>query len=436
MNEAGGDPIGLEAYMRHIMNQYPNQQPKLIVKDTHMAYQRRNLLQYYYNQSLWMPSLSQTARDPIVIHTEPAAEPFLKGISVESDRPVGFQEWRKFGTPLNAPGQTSHHPAVKEHEFIAWILTMYFLSALEVVAIAAGMNNKTDAHSFLYRHCPKPDTVGDVGATRKTLLPEPMYAAALNSTKSYNSVLFGEKSGQVWSMNDVHCRTSFEPIVSGDLSGIVLSGGVGEEINVMLPKSKMFYNSGWVLDLGEDEKKAKRNLDRFEGHGFIDRKKGYYGIFASGSLHLFLPHEAKDKDQRRPVSGDPANLYFKSIVTCEVNEKRRSSACHSVFDIHYMIGGANATQISSIDTPATTYYGRKICTHIMVPATSKLTTVAEIHAAKDFDRKRSNTHRQVEWRNDQVGLLLTITVTNHRIVRRDDACSISHVVWEIGRAHV
>ena len=432
MNEAGGDPSGLEAYMRHIMQQYPSKQPKLIVKDTYMADRRRSLLQYYYNQSLTAPSLSRTARDPIVIHTEPAVEPFLKNIRKETDRPVGFQEWRKFGTPLNAPGQSSHHPAVKEHEFIAWILTMHFLSALEIVALAESMTDENEAHRFLYTHCPAPD-ITRAASTSSTLLPEPMYAPAKNSTKSWNSLLFGEKSlndDEIWTMNDMHCRTSFEPIVSGDLSEIVISGGIGEELDVMLPKSKMFYNSGWVLDLGDDEKKAKRNLDRFKGHGFIDSKKAYYGIFASGPLQLFLPYESRSENEGQPTSSEPANRWIKSIVVCEANEKRRSSSCQSASDIHFIIGEENATHISSIDTPATTFYGRKICIHVKVPETATLTSIAEIKATKNFNAKRSNIHRSIAYRADQVGLLLTITVSNKRIVRRDDACSISHVIWE------
>lgn len=42
MNEAGGKPEGLEAYVRHVM--MLDRAPKLIVKDTHMAVARRNLL--------------------------------------------------------------------------------------------------------------------------------------------------------------------------------------------------------------------------------------------------------------------------------------------------------------------------------------------------------------------------------------------------------
>ena len=42
MNEAGGKPEGLEAYIRHVMRL--DRAPKLIVKDTHMAEARRNIL--------------------------------------------------------------------------------------------------------------------------------------------------------------------------------------------------------------------------------------------------------------------------------------------------------------------------------------------------------------------------------------------------------
>jgi hypothetical protein len=433
MNEAGGDPFGLEAYIRHIMAKYPNKQPKIIVKDTHMAYQRRELLQYYYNQSKTNPLLSRTARDPIVLHTDPAVQPFLNDIRIEAQRPIGFQEWRKFGTPPNAPGHTSHHPAVKEHEFIAWILTMHFLAALEVVALADGMDDEEKAHTFLYQHCPSNDIPS---ATSNTVpLPEPLNEKAKNSTDAWNSILFGESQlskSQDWHMNVVQCRTSFEPIVSGDMSEIVVSGGVGDDLDIMLPKSKMYYNSGWVLDLSDDEKRSKRNLDRFQGHGFIDSKKAYYGIFTSGPLQLFLPYESTTGNiQNLPRIGDIANRWFKSIVICEVNERRRSTACNAVFDMHFVVGGVNASQISSIDNTATTYFGKKLCTHMSVPDTSTITSISELKVSGKFlSNKQSKVHRSATISDNQVGLLLTVSVHNHRINRRDESCSISHVVWE------
>ena len=83
MNEAGGDPLGMEAYIRHVL-QLPRR-PKLIVKDTYMATQRRDLLQYYYQ--------SGALKDPVVVHTDLATEHFL--LRDDRDLPVGFREWRK-----------------------------------------------------------------------------------------------------------------------------------------------------------------------------------------------------------------------------------------------------------------------------------------------------------------------------------------------------
>ena len=83
MNEAGGDPFGLEAYIRHAL-QLPRR-PKLIVKDTHMATQRRDLLKYYLQ--------TRDLKDSVVLHTEPATEPFLS--REDRDLPLGFRDWRK-----------------------------------------------------------------------------------------------------------------------------------------------------------------------------------------------------------------------------------------------------------------------------------------------------------------------------------------------------
>jgi len=59
--------------------------PILIVKDTYIALERRNMIQRYVDL--------QTLADPIVIHTEPAVEPFLTTLS-EQHHPNGFQNWR------------------------------------------------------------------------------------------------------------------------------------------------------------------------------------------------------------------------------------------------------------------------------------------------------------------------------------------------------
>jgi hypothetical protein len=81
MKKAGGIPKGLKAYVRHMLSTYLTNPPKLIVKETRMVTQRRDVLGHY--ESLF--------QDPVVIHTDPAVKPFMD--RKEEHRPVGFQEW-------------------------------------------------------------------------------------------------------------------------------------------------------------------------------------------------------------------------------------------------------------------------------------------------------------------------------------------------------
>ena len=470
MNEAGGDPVGLEAYLRHVLTQFgtSSYSPKLIVKDTHLAVERRRLLQYYYNASVSSNSWS-TARDPVVLHTDPAAQPFLE--LPESDRPVGFQSWRQFGAPKTAPGQSLHHPAVQEHELNAWLLTMHFLSALEYLAVASDDDNMREQCRASGIRLESEEDEEDTflrGADDETKrrrhapsqLPEPLYKQAVNSTQAWTSILFGEKAatatteaGAGWHMNPVHCRTSFDPIVAGNLTDLVVSGTEGEDLDIMLPKSKMFYNRNWVLDLSDEEKKAKRNLNRFGGLGFVDSKKAYYGIYASGTLQFLLPYESfsssshnnnNSENENAPAVGDKATDWFKSVVICEVNEKRSvASACQTERDVQFTVGGVNATKkyATLLDAPGTVYLGKKLCTHLVVPEDARLTSRREIVVESEEAGGGGGTTSHVrrpppklrvdgEEERSVVGLLLTATIHNQHIVRREEACSISHVVWE------
>lgn len=88
MNEPGDVSAGLEAYLRQTLTMKKGP-PLLIVKDTHMATRRKSVIHEYVNNGL--------LKDPIIVHTDPAAEPFLR--EDESARPPGFQKWRVFGAP-------------------------------------------------------------------------------------------------------------------------------------------------------------------------------------------------------------------------------------------------------------------------------------------------------------------------------------------------
>jgi len=252
-------------------------------------------------------------------------------------------------------------------------------------------------------------------------------------------------------MNPVHCRTSFDPIVAGNLTDLVVSGTVGEDLDVMLPKSKMFYNRNWVLDLSDEEKKAKRNLNRFGGLGFVDSKKAYYGIYASGTLQFHLPYESfsssshnkyNSENENAPAVGDKATEWFKSVVICEVNEKRSvASACQMERDVLFTVGRVNATKYATLlDAPGTVYLGKKLCMHLVVPEDARLTSRRDIVVeSKDAGGGGTTSHVRhppPKLRGDDeeeqsvVGLVLTATIHNQHIVRREEACSISHVVWE------
>lgn len=400
MNEAGGDPVGLEAYVRQVLR-IPSR-PLLIVKDTHLASARRQLLRDYVDSGLFP--------DPIVLHSDPAAAPFLE--RREEFRPVGFQEWRKFGAPPGAPGQALHHPAVKEHEMIAWMLTMHFLRALELLASADDGSRPLD--------CDNEQSFG---------LSSPL---TVNTTDApWSSLFFGQPRQEGWKMNDIVCRTTFDPILSGNLSDIVVGGSIGEDMNVMLPKSNMFYNRGWVLDLSANEKKAKHKLDRFGGLGFVDGKKAYYGLVTSGMLQFLLPYEPP-QGQPTPIDGDEASKWFQSVVLCEVNEKRTERGiCKLDQDVSYRLGGANVTRPTSIDAMGAQFMGQKVCVHLAVPESARLTTRGALRwnqtqslgfVLPDDPKQQALDH--------QVGLALGVQVHNVHILRTTQACSISHVVWE------
>jgi hypothetical protein len=434
MNEAGGVPQGIEAYVRHILTQFPATQrpPKLIVKDTHMATQRRDLLLQYIG----------LLKDPVVLHTDPAVQPFLS--REEQHRPLGFQEWRKFGAPLGAPGQALHHPAIKEHELIGWMLAMHFLSALEVL-VASSSANPLECSSS-----------SNSDTNHGTTLPHPISGELTNTTMEYPSILFGmpskdkiisKQQPEQWSMNPVRCRTSFQPLLEGNLTSIVVDGSTAENIDLLLPKSMMFYSKGWTMDLSEGEKAAKRKLGLYDkGLGFVDGKEAYYGLINSGPLRLLLPYDQplpkegphRDeavREQQHPKVGDVATDWFVSVVVCQVNEKRDAGSCNSATDMGYRVGGFNATNATLMRDTGTLFLGKKLCTHMSIPRKAKLTSRLEIflnEQKKKVDDEGSIFLPEEDSivAKNEVGLLVEVFVTNHHMVHVQQACSVSHVVWE------
>jgi hypothetical protein len=448
MNEAGGDPAGLEAYLRRLVQTHQGTAriPQLLVRDTYLAEPRRTLLQNY---SLWFP-------DALTLHTDPAAAPYLK--LAEGVRPVGFQQWRKFGGPPGAPGQAIHHPAVAEHQLMAYLLAIHYLAALELVVLQKDLAGDDTRHP-LYLSCPS-----DVAHTSLSVdkgvhspLPAPFTwpsDAALSQQPSWQSLFVGD-AARDWQMTPVSCRTTFEPIVSGDLSSLVVAGSVGEDLDILKPRSKMFYNQGWTLDLAHEEKQAKKNLLRYGGLGFIDSKKAYYGIEMSGWLRLLLPPETAT-EETGPQKGDLASRWFRSVVLCEVNEKNTNShlrddkatKCRLDQDVEFRIGGVNATaSVQAITAGGALYLGKKVCIHLAIPSEARITTDTDLlqkaaneSAAAAASNSHGHSHLQQQLppqirlpeRSVQpvVGLAVEAWVRNPHIIQIEQACSISHVVWE------
>jgi len=392
MNEANDIQEGMEAYVRQILTM--DNSPMLIAKDTHMAVKRRNILQRYVELGL--------LADPIIIHTDPATEPLN---IEESMRPIGFQEWRKFGAPPGAPGMSKHHPAVKEHIFIGWLIAMHFLSVLElIVASLLGIIKPL-----------LPDTMS-FPPSYSTSLPPPI---SVENSKA-SSILYGFPTNKTkshdWEINPSTCRTTFEPILSGNLDDIVISGVVREKnIGLMFPKGPMFFNRGWVLDLEESEKKAKQKLLRHKGLGFVDNKKAFYGIHTSGPLIIFLPHQPSILKGDSVEDTSVARDLIRSIVVCEVNSHRGPEACDLKDDVSYTIGGYTSVEVSYLQAEGVSYLGKKICVSIEIPEMAQVTTKANLTDDSE---------------EESLGIDLQIAVVNKQVTINKGACSVSHIVWE------
>ncbi len=446
MNEANDAVEGMEAYIRQVLSMDQSVKPMLLVKDTHMAVNRRGLIEQYVKAFSQSHTHTHTGLSPdaIVLHSDPGTEPFLE--IEEEARPMGFQKWREFGAPQDAPGKSKHHPAVKEHELLGYMIAMYFLSALELVlAFDMGLAAPEDTiDADILSNLFTSSSTSTTTASTSTLLPAPFFPSEQinKSNPSLSSMLYGtETSDGEWEMDSTttSCRTSFEPIVGGDLRELITpKSHVNDSLDVMLPKGAMIYSKGWVLDLGDAEKKAKQKLNRHGGLGFVDSKKAYYGVFASGSLQLFLPYRNSDTsttastDQGKSLlrggggvkileespETSPAADVITSIILCESNEKRGPMACNMVTDISYSVGGSkvDTRNVKPIDVPGFTYLGRNICVHIKVPADAK----------SNYKNDTTNNAGSI----GEVGVTLELAVSNKKIRTKEVACNISHVVWQ------
>lgn len=388
MNEAnvgGGITEGLEGYLRRAV--VMKNSPMLLVEDAHTALPRRQMLQYYADHGVGL--------DTLVVHSKPASEPFVA--LNDGIKPPGFMDWRRFGAPPGAPGQAPHHPAAKEHEFIAWIIALHFLSAIELASICLEENA-----TFCQATMQNKDAVGETSA--ETILPPPTMSIRNTTQMSPQlySLLYGspkrsDDASSTWNMNKASCYTTFQPSLTGNLEDLVVRGVAKntQGLDIMLPKGSHFYHQGWVLDLGDSEKRAKRKLARYGGLGFVDSKQALYGVNASGPLELFIPLDEPSAD---------------IVVVCEVNEFRGENECNMERDLAFVLGGTPVKPELMMSFGSASYLGKPICCELPIPP--------GITGSRSTTRGKEN----------RLGISLKISVQSTRVTTKDGACSISHVV--------
>mmetsp|Transcript_2442 Transcript_2442/g.3582 ORF Transcript_2442/g.3582 Transcript_2442/m.3582 type:complete len:382 (-) Transcript_2442:42-1187(-) len=342
--------------------------------------------------------------DSVLVDYESAVNPFLgdkdkKAVKPEYATLDGFSRWDVWGGNAKCPGHSPWHLKMQSHEMIGWMLAMHFVDALEVVA---DMMQNAEKRQYLSTLSTKPSVARG--------LPDPVSSGS-DPDSPYSSIRFGVKSGsdvknETWQMHQVSCRTSYDPILSGGLKEIIRSG-VHEHEDILRKRDETLIESSWVIDVGKVERETKIKVENCGGLGYIDMKKSLYGIAASGSLKLEIPWQGAKEDQST-IDGDEARSWFKSIVICEVNEKRKvANVCKIDQDISFKIGGKEVTSVNELSFTGVSYLKQDICFSLDLPATASVERRAK----------------------DSMSLTIEAKVRNDKIPVAG-ACSISHVIWE------
>jgi hypothetical protein len=400
MTNRGDTMAAFEAYLRNAITM--KHSPMLIIREYAYTEKRRELLQKYVD----LGAIS----DPVVININAAVDA-IKDLD-ESILPPGYKNWEEFGGPDGAPGKTRTNLSLKQHELIGEMLSMHFLAAAEL------------AVAHLLKIVPR-DSL-DIGPASKPhfkhyLLPPPQSSDIENDVISKNTtIMFGSSvpADQHWYMNNVHCRTSFDPVIYGELNETITSGTDAESIGLLLPRGPMLYNKNWVMNYGPTAKTQANNLKQYD-LGYTDRRKGYFGVHASGNLSMFLPYQLDDTiaSYEQLKEKKPSDVY-KNVIVCEVNER---ADCKLESDVAYVLAGESA-EAKTVKANGVSYNGKKLCVSIKVPdeASWSSRTISE-------EKGGLLCKKSVQ---EETGMTLDISVQNELLFWRDGPCSISHVIWE------
>jgi hypothetical protein len=384
MNEGNGG-MGLEGYLRHGLSSMEDHSPMFVMVDTKKS--RKDILQYYVDKGYLI--------DPLALgRANDALNKKMLNLP-EDRRPIGLRGWDEWGAPKGSPGQSPWHPKKMEHELMGWMLAMYFVESVEV---ALGIMESGED----WRESVMQDEM--YGSVSKGKLPPPMTDGSGTGVSSLLHGVASQESNDEWTMPQVSCRTSFLPNISGHLESIVVSGLTKDDEDMIKPRDDALFDGGWVMDVGKVERETKEKVNKYGGLGYIDMKTALYGIPSSGTLKLWLPHEGSTD----ATNGNNAADCYKSVVLCEVNEKRGSKECNMLSDLEFRVGGATVSKenVHQINQVAS-YLKKDICIHVDIPNAAKVSS-----------------------KDGSIGLDVEVTVVNEEVSRENGACSISHVIWQ------
>ena len=405
MNE-GSTTHALESYLRHSMTLL--NKPMFLMLDVNVR--RKRILEGYVK--------SGAIVDPVAINKDKLINPRFLKMSNE-ERPEGYKDWDKWGSPNGSPGQSRWHPKYKEHELLGWMIAMHILDGIKAAVEIMQSDEK-------WKSTYEPKS-GVPVFMENVELPAPISKETENGLESilYGNFVSNDEQNKIWRMNHVSCRTSFLPVVAGKLDSIVVSGTSKVDEDPMKERDEKAYKNGWVMDIGKVERDTKRKVEKVGGMGYIDMKLALYGIPESGTLRLWLPYEGEPHPHKHDKEDhENATHYFsKKIIICEVNEKRQSKfhECDMKSDVSFTIGGEPSKSVIPIKSVAS-YLGKNICIQVEIPPDAKIT--------KKADLQSDNITELSESTQDDVGLTVDINVTGKNVSRNGGPCSISHVIWE------
>jgi hypothetical protein len=362
---------------------------------------RSRLIQYYMDANVTV--------DPVIIRHSQGAQPFLTMHAM--DRPDGLQAWKDFG--VTGPAQSRSLLSLQEHEMIAWMISMHLLAALELVAADESMGG----NQVLLSASTKKPAVS---------LPPPLSKDfQVFQGRPWESLVRGE-----YDPNTLHCYTTFDytirnaemesvadidndsttTAIAPNLDELIVGGTIGQDFELLLPKTAMWYTQGWVLDLDATTTRSKLLIKHQSSNflGFPDWKKAYYGVPQSNALSLFVP-VGTDASLEHAQAAYVVDL----LVLCESDAVQESTdSCTLRKDVAVTVGGKLAA-IDALDTEIVATFEKQTCIQVLVPPDAILTA-----------------HTDTKKASKMFGLPIEIQVTNPKVTWANGPCSVAHVIFQ------